>query len=200
MKYIEKRLSHRTDVLMLDEPVGEWESLKDSQGKSILELFYHDTAKYAFSFQMLAFISRLSKLTEALDKAGEDAIVICERSLECDRHVFAQMLKDDAQIAGIDFEIYAKWFGHFTRNLPEHHIVYLRTDPNVAMRRVEERAREGENISLQYLSSCHKYHEQWIGRAGATVLDANVLNTNEVYASWFEESIGRMIAASDAVC
>ena len=59
------------------EPVDEWQKLKDSQGKNILEHFYEDQEKWAFAFQMNSFISRVKYIQDAL-KANPDKINIIE--------------------------------------------------------------------------------------------------------------------------
>ena len=55
-------------VYFLDEPVETWESIKDAEGNSMITKYYNDQKKYAFSFQMMAYISRLSLLKKALKK------------------------------------------------------------------------------------------------------------------------------------
>lgn len=52
--------------LFLEEPVEEWSKIKDKEGRTILEKFYNNQEKYAFSFQMLAYISRLTDLKNAV--------------------------------------------------------------------------------------------------------------------------------------
>lgn len=202
LDYVRRRVDGREDVVILDEPVAEWEAIKDADGRSMLELFYGDTARYGFPFQMLAFISRLALINDALDEARqkkERPIIICERSLACDRNVFAQMLKDDNKISDVEFNIYLKWYEHFTRKLPPSNIVYLRCHPEVADKRITKRARVGEAVSMAYLHACHAYHERWIGRTGATVLDSSVQKTDCVYAAWYNDSIQKILDASDSI-
>ena len=55
-------------IIFLQEPVDEWESIKDESGESILEKFYSNQQKYAFSFQMMAYISRISLLKNTIKK------------------------------------------------------------------------------------------------------------------------------------
>jgi len=58
--------SSNKKYLFLEEPVEEWSKIKDGEGKTILEKFYNNQQKYSFSFQMLAYISRLADLKNAV--------------------------------------------------------------------------------------------------------------------------------------
>ena len=41
--------------------------------------------------------------------------------------------------------------------------IYLKTSPEICLQRIKKRGRKGENnITLEYLKSCHEYHEQWL--------------------------------------
>ena len=55
-----------------EEPVDEWATIKDKAGKTILEKFYAEQEKYAFAFQMMAYISRLTVLKHAIKNASMD--------------------------------------------------------------------------------------------------------------------------------
>ena len=86
------------NIVFLKEPVDEWEKITDENGVTILEKFYADQEKYSFSFQMMAYVSRLKVLRDELKniKFSEDkkTIIITERSLHTDKMVFAKMLYD----------------------------------------------------------------------------------------------------------
>ena len=53
-------------VVFIQEPVDIWNSIKDKNGTTILEKFYENQEKYAFSFQMMAYISRIHILKETM--------------------------------------------------------------------------------------------------------------------------------------
>jgi len=41
--------------------------------------------------------------------------------------------------------------------------VYLRTDPDMLLHRIKSRARpEEQNITIEYLTSLHQLHENWV--------------------------------------
>lgn len=174
-------------ICYLQEPVDEWKEIRDSEGKSILELFYQDQEAYAFQFQMMAYISRLAILKRALESNYD--VIVSERSLMTDKHVFCQMLYDSKKIKDVEFQIYNKWFDEFQRDFPEENIVYIQTDPYVAHERVGVRSREGESIPLEYLAECHDYHENWIrsfSESNVLTLDGNqdINKDPEVLTSW----------------
>lgn len=164
-----------TKVVFLKEPVETWTSIKDKNGENIIEKFYKDSNKYAFSFQMMAYISRLALLKETVEN-NPDSIIITERSLYTDREVFAKMLYDDGKIDDINYNIYLKWFDNFYKDYPLSGIIYLNTDYSVCFERIKKRARSGEEkISEDYLACCSAYHNKWIF---SDVFEKNILEIN----------------------
>ena len=51
-----------TEICFCPEPVDSWTKIVDSNNTPILTNLYKDTKKYAFRFQMMAYISRLHLL------------------------------------------------------------------------------------------------------------------------------------------
>jgi len=148
-------------IIYVQEPVSEWETIKDTSGETILEKFYADQHKYAFSFQMMAYISRLALLKRVIQE-NPNAIIITERSVFTDKEVFAQMLYDEGKIEEVNHQIYLKWFAEFIEDIPVTGLIYMNTSPEKSKERVNIRARSGENIPLEYLQRCHNYHTKWI--------------------------------------
>ena len=181
-------------IHILEEPVSLWQSIKDLNGKDILSHFYEDQSKWAFSFQMMAYISRLSLLKQAV-KNYPDSIIITERSIHSDRHIFAKMLYDDKLIREIDYQIYNKWFDHFIEDIPITGTIYLQCPPEISNQRVLKRARKGETIPLPYLIKCHQYHEEWLDITKADsskappilIVDCTAENTSETVLMWQQE-------------
>ena len=148
-------------IIFLQEPVDEWESIKDESGESILEKFYSNQQKYAFSFQMMAYISRISLLKNTIKK-NPSSIIITERSVYTDKEVFAKMLYNDGKIEKVNYDIYLKWFDEFTKDIHINGIIYVQAKPMISSQRVKKRNRVGEIIPLTYLIKCHKYYESWL--------------------------------------
>jgi len=159
------------NVIFLKEPVDEWEKIKDEKGVTILEKFYEDQNKYSFSFQMMAYVSRLKVLRDALKGIGfsqnKKTIIITERSLYTDKMVFAKMLYDSGKIEHVNYQIYLNWFDTFSEEFPVHKIVYVKTSPEKCHNRIHKRSREGEErIPLDYLTNCDKYHNEMLNKEG----------------------------------
>jgi len=165
-------------IIYLQEPVNSWNEITDLDGKTIIEKFYADQKKYSFSFQMMAYITRLTQLKNVIKTAPNNSIIITERCLYTDRNIFAKMLYDSKIMDHIEYTIYMKWFDEFIDYTKLTGLIYIETTPEVCVERVEKRARSGEElIPLSYLTSCHNYHTNWI--IHDNVLDTLVLDGNK---------------------
>ena len=178
MKYLKEHFKNNNHVIFLKEPVDEWEKIKDNNGKTILEKFYENQEKYSFSFQMMAYISRLNVLRQALKSinplSDEKYIIITERSLYTDKLVFAKMLYETGKMEDVNYQIYSTWFQTFLEEFPVHKVIYVKTLPEICHQRITHRSREGEeNIPLDYLISCYKYHEDMMCYFSHNIIDLN---------------------------
>jgi len=154
--------NNKKQIIFLQEPIDQWLEIKDKNGKDVLQNFYENPTKYSFAFQMMAYISRLSLLKKCVEE-NPNAIIITERCLYTDRYVFAKMLYDDGKLDEIEYQIYLKWFNDFIDLIKIQKTVYLKTCPLICHMRINKRQRDGENnISIDYLENCHKYHEDMI--------------------------------------
>lgn len=175
LKRLKEDLKDNSNIIFLREPVDEWLNIKDGNGVSILEKFYKDQERYSFPFQMMAYITRLSILRDAV-KTKPDATIITERSLYTDREVFAKMLFDQGKIEDVNYQIYLKWFDEFAKEYQIYKNVYVKTDPEICHQRISKRSRQGEEvIPLEYLKECDKYHEEFLkDETNRILLDGNV--------------------------
>ena len=105
LKELQHRLKNNPYVIFMLEPTSVWENIKDDEGHSVLEKFYSDQEKYAFSFQIMAFATRIQKMRQKIKDNPDAKVMICERSLEADYNIFAKMLHSDKKIEDINFHI-----------------------------------------------------------------------------------------------
>ena len=164
-----------SNYIFVEEPVKEWSTVCDEVGETILSHFYRDSKQYSFQFQMMAYISRLSILRDIIKK-NPNAIIITERCLFTDKYVFAKMLYESGNMTKIEYDIYNKWFDTFIIDIPIDGIFYVKTTPEICEERIKRRNRNGENIPLKYLNTCHEYHERWLNSNDipVTLYDGNV--------------------------
>ena len=185
MKSLRDRYASNPFVIFVDEPVSDWDNVVDENGTTMLALFYANTKKHAFEFQMMAFISRLARFRQAYQRINGNVIwstfvsnyhntqetpeqivcpqkfiIISERSLCTDRYIFAQMLRDSGDITLEQFTVYNKWFNEFAHEYSISKMITIKTDYSVCNDRVISRNRAGEQISLEYLQNCQKYHDK----------------------------------------
>jgi len=190
---LKESLKDDNRVVFLKEPVDEWENIKDSEGNTMLQKFYGDQEKYAFSFQMMAYISRLATFKNAVIANPQATVFIAERSLDTDKYVFAQMLFDDNKIEDVNYQIYTRWFDTFAKEFPINRVIYVKADPEICSERILKRSRNGEGgIPVDYLKNCHDYHENMIAKSivcPCLTLDGNVdiYENTEIVKEWLEQ-------------
>lgn len=170
---------NKDSTIFVDEPTSEWESIKDENGVPILVNLYGDIKRYAFRFQMMAYITRLKKIKEALANPNVK-IVITERCLLTDAHVFAKMLYDSKHIEYDEYAIYTRWFDEFAREIEPSCIVYFKASTNICMNRIKKRSRAGEqDMQYEYLDKCNTYHDNWLVSDPQNAIPTLILNANQ---------------------
>jgi len=160
------------EVEVVVEPVGEWTRLKNAEGKSLLELFYEDKRRWAYTFQNCAILTRLRSLKSVL-RTTTKKIVITERSVLTDRYVFAEMLRASGDLDDIEWSLYNQWFDTYASysEAPVDRIIYLTTGVGTSGDRIAARGREGEGaIPRSYLAALEAQHETWLGSTDLPVL------------------------------
>ena len=149
--------------LIVSEPVDMWINMKDNNNDNILGLFYKDIKRWAYSFQNLAYVTRMIKISEAINSDKE--LIFLDRSLGTDKNVFEKMLYDDKVLSELEHKMYKLWCDFYQKNIHsgEEYIIYLKCSPLTSFERIKKRGREEEkNITLEYLEKLHKYHEMWL--------------------------------------
>ena len=187
-KDLQEYYKDNNDIGFCPEPVDNWSSIIDKDGVPILTNLYKDTKQYAFRFQMMAYISRLH-LLKSIIKKNKYKVIICERSVQTDRNVFAKMLYDDNMIEHDEYQIYTMWFNEFLDELKIEGIIYVSASPEVCFNRVKIRGRDGEIIPLEYLQKCHDYHESWLQSIENKItieanIDTSVLENQNKRIEW----------------
>ena len=163
------------ELYVVDEPVGQWTSLKNATGKNLLELFYEDKRRWAYTFQNCAILTRLKNIQDAVEQlnksSSEPGIILTERSVLTDKYVFAQMLRDAGDMDPLEWELYDSWFSISSKQHQVNGIIYLSTSSTTSKERIHIRNRQGEDrIQLDYLDALDRQHKQWIESTDIPVL------------------------------
>jgi deoxyadenosine/deoxycytidine kinase len=146
-------------VIVLDEPIDEWNTVVDDNNLTLFELFYKDPKQHGFAFQMLALITRVNLLKKAIEE-HPDSHIFTERCPSSDR-VFAQLLFENGSITKEQYAVYNKAW-KLLNKVPITGIVYMRASAECALQRCISRGRDGEVLSLDYLQQCLDLHETWL--------------------------------------
>ena len=154
----------KDDVQIIYEPLDEWLSVKDENGKNILDYFYSDMERFCYAFQSMAFITRYQK-TLTIDKSKK--YVFIERSIFSDKKIFAENCRKNKIMSEIEWNIYNEWFESLSKLITfEHQFIYLRCSPEVSYQRLKGRNREEEKeVPLGYLRELHQRHEDWLSNS-----------------------------------
>lgn len=152
------RLAADPRFKFVPEPVDRWQA---GFAANLLERFYSDTPRWAFTLQICTYVTRLQALAGATAGPG---VTVFERSVYCDRHVFARNLHQQGLLDDAEWALYLNFWDHFRAAVPAPDaILYLRTPAEECYRRLRARGRaEERGITLQYLEQLEARHDEWL--------------------------------------
>ncbi|CAK0784012.1 hypothetical protein CVIRNUC_007215 [Coccomyxa viridis] len=155
------------EVEVVPEPVNEWQHIQSSNGRepsNLLEAFYKDPSRFAYTFQNYVFLTRLMQARRS--EGCTAPLRLLERSVFSDRMVFVRAVHEAKWLSEMELAIYDSWFDPMVSSLsgliPDG-FIYLAASPETCMRRMTSRGRGEEGgVSLDYLGSLHSKHEEWL--------------------------------------
>ncbi len=155
-------IKQELDVHVVYEPHDQWQMVGGTE--NLLEKFYTDTSRWAYTFQTYAFVSRV-RAQEEHRKQYPHMPQVLERSVYSDRYCFAKNCFELGYMNMLEWKLYQEWFSWLVDNYtsPPQGFIYLRTDPEICYERLLKRDRKEEaSVSLAYLQSLHAKHETWL--------------------------------------
>ncbi|MFH1461328.1 MAG: deoxynucleoside kinase [bacterium] len=156
-------LKNRLNLDIIYEPTDKWQQV--GADGNLLDLFYKDTKRWAYTFQSFAFITRIQAVLDALKKKEAKELQVLERSVYCDRFCFAKNCYESGTMSSLEWQIYKDWFAWLVEGYTQRPdgFVYLKTSPNTCYDRMKKRDRsEEKEVPLSYLELLHKKHEDWL--------------------------------------
>nr|GEV76631.1 deoxynucleoside kinase [Tanacetum cinerariifolium] len=150
-------------VEIVPEPIDKWQDIGPDHF-NILDAFYAEPERYAYTFQNYVFVTRVMQEKES--SGGLKPLRLMERSVFSDRMVFVRAVHEANWMNEMEISIYDSWFDPVVSSLPgliPDAFIYLRASPDTCHKRMmlRKRAEEG-GVSLEYLRDLHEKHESWL--------------------------------------
>ena len=165
---------------------------EDVESNPYLNDFYQDMPRWSFNLQIYFLNSRLQQLVE-IQEGSE--IVIQDRTIYEDAHIFAPNLHEMGLMSKRDFENYISFFRTISKkvNAPDL-LIYLKASLGTLVGQIERRGRDYEdNIRLDYLKQLNQYYDNWIEnyKEGPLLVinvdDLNYADNNEDFSKVIEK-------------
>lgn len=126
------------------EPVEEW--------KEWLTMFYSNPERWGMSFNLNVLLTFNKWKNNAFNS-------VYERSPLSNRYIFAELQFDSGRMNNLEMKMFEQIFNNLAWT-PDI-VIYIRTDPEVSMKRMQERGRTCEdNVPLDYIKSVHNKYEE----------------------------------------
>ncbi|KAG6477279.1 uncharacterized protein LOC122024101 [Zingiber officinale] len=150
-------------VEIVPEPIAKWQDIGPDHF-NILDAFYAEPQRYAYTFQNYVFVTRMMQERESA--SGIKPLRLMERSVFTDRMVFVRAVHEAKWMNEMEISIYDSWFDPVVSCLPglvPDGFIYLRASPDTCHKRMIMRKRAEElSVSLDYLRDLHEKHESWL--------------------------------------
>jgi deoxyadenosine/deoxycytidine kinase len=163
-----EQFQNMTNITIFQEPIDNWQNI---EGYNILKLLYENPLKYQTLFQFYVLLSFFEHQI-----SNSAPIKLIERSLYSAYFVFFK--RKNINKNSLEYIVLDKWFNFMINNCIDklHMIIYLRTDPEIAFKRMKARNRDEEkNITLEYIKNIHDLHENWLNKEIHTSMHIPVL-------------------------
>ena len=106
----------------------------------LLDKFYYDKKRYAFPLQVVFLNPRCEMCKKSLEYGSS----VMDRSIIEDT-IFAKMLRDSGDMDPYEYQIYRELFNNMMEHVVQPDLmVYLKVQPEEAVRRIRKRGREYE--------------------------------------------------------
>lgn len=159
---------------LLHDKLGYEKFLEPVVDNPILDKFYHDRKRFAFTLQIF-FLNRRFKMLK--DASKRDKETLMDRSIYGDV-IFAKLLKDNGEMADDEFEIYMELLANMLDHVEAPKLmIYLKIDTDNAIERIKNRGRDFEQIvEREYWENLNKEYNDYFNEYNLSpllIIDAN---------------------------
>lgn len=179
----------------LSKHYGWLPQFEDVENNPYINDFYEDMPRWSFNLQVYFLNKRFKNIIEI--QQGEE-VVIQDRTIHEDAHIFAPNLHAMGLMNTRDFENYRNLFETISGLIkPPDLLIYLRASIPTLVNQIQKRGREyEENLRLDYLKRLNEYYEKWIGtykEGKLLIIDVDKLNFADE-----QGALGEVIGKIDA--
>jgi deoxyadenosine/deoxycytidine kinase len=148
------------EIFVFQEPQENWAS--QTNGQSLLENFYKDAHRWAYTIETLALISRI-KNHITVQKLN-NSYCLMERSVYSGHFCFAQNGYANGFLSALEWDAYERMVDVLVHQhcQPPHGFIYLRAQPEICFERIQKRHRKGEeSMTFDYVAQIGAWHEKF---------------------------------------
>lgn len=151
------------NVILYTEPLEKWRNVG---GMNLLQLFYENSKRWAFTFQINALLNVADMEKNALIYSLNNYIVIMERCSFSIFEIFCKYLSENV-FSSAESSIIEDFKSKYTSIINIYNkilYVYLKTDYSTCHKRLQERGRSEEigSIDLSYLQTLQNLYDSSI--------------------------------------
>lgn len=157
-----KFLQQLLDVQVFYEPHHLWQ---DIDGHNLLEQFFLDQRRWAFSLQSYVTVTQVQQLQDALNELSHSRAQLFERSVYAGRYCFARNAYEMGLMDELEWSLYKKMWDFQVQSIKTlaNGFIYLRIPAQVCYERIQKRGRfEERPISLKYISNLEQKYDDWL--------------------------------------
>ena len=163
---------------------------EDVEKNPYLEDFYENMPRWSFNLQVYFLNSRFNQIIEIQEG---DRVVIQDRTIYEDAHIFAPNLYEMNLMSKRDFENYVNLFKTIASLFnPPDLLIYLKASTPTLVKQISRRGRDYEDkIRLDYLNRLNNYYNNWIENYKEGKL--LVINVDDINFADKREDLGEVI-------
>ena len=152
LDYAKKKYGEKIEIIK--EPLDKWQNVN---GENLLEKFYTDPQRWAFAFQVYAQFTLMSRHKDS-------NITFMERSILSGRYCFVENLFKNKLLTTLEYNILDSLFEDCIRDTDFlDHTIYLKTEPEAAMKHLQLRNRKEERgVDISLLKQLDELHDKWL--------------------------------------
>ncbi len=147
------------DITIMSEDLDQW---RNFHGYNILNFMYENPCRWSSTFQSYVTLKMLQHHSQLVSTKFK----FMERSIYSAHYCFVEYIKRCRSIHPLEYFVLDEWFNYILKNEEKINvdlIVYLKTSPPVAYKRIKQRSRIEESVlTLDIVEALHELHESWL--------------------------------------